>query len=157
MGKLAIHLVGDRALLQHHHHALRLFRQRRDVQIDGAIAGIARGAEIDLVFVDRPAACAHLLHQGEQRTAERHQITEQVAAQQRERHLEKGLSRDIGLGHLAVGGHHDNGMRQRIENRIGGRPGKDRLGGCHAGRLAFVISRDEWPQIRWNEAVLHTN
>ena len=56
MGELAIHLVGDRALLQHHHHKVRLLRQRRDVQIDGAVAGIARRAEIDLVFIDCGAA-----------------------------------------------------------------------------------------------------
>ena len=63
MGELAVHLVGDGALLQHHHDVVGLLRQRRDVQIDQPVAGIARRAEVDLVFVDGGAARAHLLDQ----------------------------------------------------------------------------------------------
>ncbi len=74
MGELAVHLVGDRALLQHHDHMIRPLRQRRDMQIDQALAGIARRAEIDLVFVDRGAAPAHLLDEREQGAAERHEV-----------------------------------------------------------------------------------
>ena len=74
MGELAVHLVGDRALLQHHDHVVRPLRQRRHVQVDQPLAGIARRAEIDLVFVDRGAARAHLLDERQQGAAERHQV-----------------------------------------------------------------------------------
>ena len=137
MRELAIHLVGDRALLQHHHHVVRPLRQRRDVQVDRAVAGIARRAEIDLVFVDRRAARAHLLDEGEQGTAERHQIAQQIAPQQRQRHLEKGLRRHVGVGHHAIGRHHDDRMRQCVEYRIGGGRCQHWLGGPHAGVLAM--------------------
>jgi hypothetical protein len=55
MGELAVHLVGDRALLQHDDHVIRPLRQRRHIKVDQALAGIARRTEIDLVLVDRRA------------------------------------------------------------------------------------------------------
>ena len=108
MRELAIHLVGDGALLQHHHDVVGLFRQRRDVQVDQPVAGIARRAEIDLVFVDRGAALAHLLDQRQQRTAERHQVAQQMPSQQRRRNLEKCFRGDVGVDHFAVRRHHDD-------------------------------------------------
>ena len=89
MGELAIHLVGDRALLQHDHDVVGTLRQRRDVQIDQAVARIARRRKIDLVFVDGRAAAAHLIDQREQRAAERHQIAQHLTAQQRHRDFEE--------------------------------------------------------------------
>ena len=56
MGELAVHLVGDGALLQHDHDVVGPLRQRRDMQIDQPFARIARRAEIDLVFVHGGAA-----------------------------------------------------------------------------------------------------
>ena len=56
MGQLPVHLVGDGALLQHHHDMAGPFRERRDMQIDLAIAADPRRAQIDLVFIDRRAA-----------------------------------------------------------------------------------------------------
>ena len=59
MRELAVHLVGDGALLQHHDDMAGPLGQRRDVQVDLAVAAHARRAEIDLVFVDRRVArCA---------------------------------------------------------------------------------------------------
>ena len=52
MRQLPIHLVGDGALLKHDDDMARPLGQRRDVQVDLAIAADARRAEIDLVFVD---------------------------------------------------------------------------------------------------------
>ena len=89
MGELAVHLVGDRALLQHDDHMVRPLRQRRDVQVDEALAGIARRAEIDLVFVDRRAARAHLIDQRQQGAAERHEVAQAMTAQQRQRGFEE--------------------------------------------------------------------
>ena len=103
MGELPVHLVGDRTLLQHHDHVVRLFRERRDMQIDGAVARIARSAEIDLVFVHCGSAGAHLVDQSEQGTAERHQVAQRMAPQQRQRHLEKGFRRHVGVGDPSVG------------------------------------------------------
>jgi hypothetical protein len=53
------------------------------VQIDEPVARISRGAEVHFVFVDRSTAFTHLVHQGKQRAAERHQIMQQIAPQQR--------------------------------------------------------------------------
>ena len=98
MGELAVHLVRDGALLQHHHHVVGIFRQRRDMQVDQPLARIARGGEIDLVFVDRRAALAHLLDQRQERRAERHQFAQHVPAQHRDRRLEELFGRHIGVG-----------------------------------------------------------
>ena len=134
MGELAVHLVGDGALLQHHDDVVGIFRQRRDMQIDQPFAGIARGREIDFVFVDRRAALANLLDQREQRRAERHQIAQHVPAQHRDRGFEKLFGGDIGVGDLAVGRHHDHRMRQRVQHRIGRRIdcGGDGVSAAHA-------------------------
>jgi hypothetical protein len=79
MGELAVHLVGDGPLLQHHDDEVRLLRQHRDMQVDQPVAGIAGRAEVDAIFVDGRAGAAHLLDQGEQGTAERHQVAQQMA------------------------------------------------------------------------------
>ena len=83
MRELAVDLVGDGALLQHHHHVVRPLGEWRHVQIDEPVARISRGAEVHFVFVDRSTAFTHLIHQSEQRAAERHKITQQIASQQR--------------------------------------------------------------------------
>ena len=58
MGQLPVHLVGDGAFLQHHDDMAGPLGQRRDMQIDLAIAADPRRAQIDLVFVDRRAAAS---------------------------------------------------------------------------------------------------
>ena len=131
MGELAVHLVGDGALLQHHHDMVGPLGQRRDVQIDQPVAGIARRREIDLVFVHRRAAMAHLLDQREQRAAERHQVAQHLPAQQQHRSLEKALRRDIGVGDPAVGCDDDDGQRQGVEHRVGG--AQRQVGGTQRG------------------------
>ena len=138
MGELAVHLVGDRALLQHDDHVIRPLRQRRHIEVDQALAGIARRAEIDLVLVDRRAAPAHLLDECEQRASERHQVAQQVTAQQRQRRLEEGFRGRIGIGDASVGRDHDDRMRQRVEHgirRAGGKRGH-RLVPAHAAFLS---------------------
>ena len=80
MGELAVHLVGDGALLEHHHDVPGLLRNRCNVQVDETVAGHARRRQIDLVFVDRGSARAHLVDQSEQGTAERHEVAQHVAA-----------------------------------------------------------------------------
>ncbi len=44
MRQLPVHLVGDGAFLQHHHHMVSAFIQRRHVQVDNTVAGISRRA-----------------------------------------------------------------------------------------------------------------
>ena len=102
MGELAVHLVGDGALLQHHHDMAGPLRHRRDIEVDEALARIARRREVDAIFVHRRAAVAHLLDQREQRRAERHEVAQQMPPQQQHRDFEEGFGRDIGLGDLAV-------------------------------------------------------
>ena len=84
MGELAVHLVGDRAFLQHDDHVVRSLRQRRHVQVDEAFAGITRRAEIDLVLVDRRSARAHLVDERQQGASERHEVAQAMTAQQRQ-------------------------------------------------------------------------
>ncbi len=115
------------------------------MQIDRTVAGIARGAEIDLVFVDRRTAGAHLLDEREQRTAEGNQFPKQVTAQQRQRYLEESLGGDVGVDHLAVGRDDDDRVRQRIEHRIGGRYRQERFSGAHAACLNAPLSPPNAP------------
>jgi hypothetical protein len=61
--QLPVHLVGDGALLQHHDDVARPLGQRGHVQVDLAVAADAGRTEIDLVFVDRRSARAHLVDQ----------------------------------------------------------------------------------------------
>src|SRR6185437_9284368 len=63
MGKLPVHLIGNGALLEHHHHMTGILGQWSDMQIDQPFSGIAWGREIDFVFVHRRAAEAYLLDQ----------------------------------------------------------------------------------------------
>ena len=119
MGELAVHLVGDGALLEHHHHMVRLLGKRRYVKIDQPVAGIARRRQIDLVFVDGGAAAAHLLDQRQQRAAERHQFAQLVPPQHGDRGFEEGLGRHIGVGDAAIGCDRDHRQRQRVQHRLG--------------------------------------
>jgi hypothetical protein len=106
------------------------------MQIDQAVARIARRAQIHLVFVDGGGAAAHLIDQRQQWTAEGHQVAQQMAPQQRNRDFEKRFRRHVGVGDLAVRGDHDHRMRQRIEYRVGGDRGKGgRHVETHAGAL----------------------
>ena len=103
MGELAIHLVGDGALLQHDHDMVGPLRQRRDMKIDKALAGIARRRR------DRPCIRSPRRRDGAParsapatgcRTARDRAA---LPAQQQHRSLEEIFRRDIGVGDLAVG------------------------------------------------------
>ena len=118
MGQLPVHLVGDGALLQHHHDMARPLGERGDVQIDLAIAADAGGAEIDLVLVDRRAARPHLIDQRQQRTAEWHQFLQRLPPQKLRRYLEERFSRDVGIHDAAVGGHQQHRVGQCVEDGL---------------------------------------
>ena len=137
MRELAVHLVGDRAFLQHDDHVVRPLRQRRHVQIDEAFAGITRRAEIDLVFVDRRSARAHLVDERQQGASERHEVAQAMTAQQRQGGFEERFRGGIGIGHAAIGRNHDDGMRQRVEHGIGG-AGRQRGHGLEPAHAAIL-------------------
>ena len=118
MGQLPVHLVGDGALLQHHDDVAGPLRQRRDVQIDLAVAADPGRAEIDLVFVDRRAARAHLIDQRQQRTAERHQFLQRLALQELGGNFEERFGGDIGVDDLAVGRDQQHRIGQRVQDRF---------------------------------------
>ena len=122
MRELAVHLVGDRALLQHDNHIAGLFGNRRDMQVDQPLARHARCTEVDLVFVDCCAAAADLIDQREQRSSERDEIAQDVPTQQGRRHIEELLGRRIGVANLPVRSDDDHRMRQRIEHGFGAAP-----------------------------------
>ena len=61
--------------------------------------GVPRSTRYSLTAAPR---AAHLVDQREQRRAERHEIAQRVAAQQRDRYLEERFGRDIGVSDLAV-------------------------------------------------------
>ena len=79
---------------------------------------ILRRAEIDLVFVDRRAAGAHLIDQRQQRTAERHQFLQRLALQKLGRDFEERFGGDIGVDDLAVGRDQQHRIGQRVEDRF---------------------------------------
>jgi hypothetical protein len=116
MGELPVHLVGDGAFLQHHHDMAGALGERRDMQVDLAIATHAGGAQIDLVFIDRRMAGTHLVDQGEQRTAERHQLLQRLALQELGRDFEKGFGRHVGVDDLSIGTDQQHGIGQRVED-----------------------------------------
>ena len=118
---------------------IRSLRQRSHIQVDQALAGIARRAEIDLVLVDRSTAAAHLLDEREQRAPERHELAEPVAAQQRQRGFEKGFCRCIGVGDPPIRRDHDHRVRQRVEHGVrgAGRKRRHRLVPAHAAFLSL--------------------
>ena len=118
MRQLPVHLVGDGAFLQHHDDMAGPLGERRDVQIDLAIAADPRRAEIDLVFVDRRAARSHLIDQRQQRTAERHQFLQRLALQELRRNLEERFRRDIGVDDPAVGRNQQHRIGQRVEDGL---------------------------------------
>jgi hypothetical protein len=143
MGELAIHLVGDGALLQHHDDMAGTLGERRNVQIDLAIAADARRAEIDLVLVDRRARGAHLIDQRQQGAAERHQLLQRLAPQELRGNLEEGFSRNVGIDDLAVGRDQQHGIGQGIEDGFAvGRQGTARLDErSHAAALQAKSSK----------------
>ena len=109
------------------------------------LAGIARRAEVDLVFVDGAAALAHLLDQRQQRAAERHEVAQRMPAQQRHRNIEEVLRGHVGVGDLAVRADHHDGMRQRIEHGFGAADGSGRVaasGQAHAATLHAKAAKD---------------
>ena len=82
MRQLPVHLVGDAALLQHHDDMARPLGNRSDMKIDLAVAAHPWRAEVHLVFVDRRAAGSNLIDQGQQGTAERHQLLQRLPLQE---------------------------------------------------------------------------
>ena len=100
MGQLAIHLGGDRALLQHDDDAARPVEERRDLDVDEPLAE-ALGAEVDAVFVDRRVALADLLDQRQQWRAEGQQVLQQVAPHHRRADVEEGFRGHVGVDHAA--------------------------------------------------------
>ena len=51
MGELAVHLVGDGALLEHQHHRVAVVAERRREHVDDPLVRAA-GAEVDPVLAD---------------------------------------------------------------------------------------------------------
>ena len=137
MRQLPVHLVGDGALLQHHDDVAGPFGERGDMQIDLAVAADAGRTEIDLVFVDRRAARAHLVDQRQQRTAERHQLFQGLPAQELRRDFEEGFGSDIGVDNAAVGRNQQHRIGQRVEDglALGGNGAAIFCGGAHAAAL----------------------
>jgi len=118
MGQLAIHLVGDRPLLEHHHDITGALGERGDVDVDDPLMAVAGRAEVDLVFIHRRMALAHLIHQRQQWAAEGHEFPQHVAAQDRDRGLEEGLGRRVAVDDHAAGGNAHHRVRQGVEDRI---------------------------------------
>ena len=83
-----------------------------------------------------------LVDQRKQRAAERHQVAERMAAQHRQRCLEEGFGRGIGVGHPAISRDHDDGVRQSVEHRIGGSRRQRRHGLQAAHAAAFSGSEN---------------
>ena len=118
MRQLPVHLVGDGALLQHHDDMAGPLGERRDMKIDLAIAADPRRAQIDLVFIDRRAAAAHLIDQRQQRTAERHKFLQRLTLQKLGRNLEKRFRGHIRIDDLAVGRDQQHRIGQCVQDGL---------------------------------------
>ena len=108
--------------------------------------------EIDLVFVHRGAAMAHLLDQRQQRAAERHEVAQHLPAQQQHRRLEEVFRGDIGVGDLAVGRDDDDRQRQRVEHRVGGAERRQFAGAAAPCRVMPRLRRRTRHRLRASRA-----
>ena len=117
MGQLAVHLVRDGSLLQHHHHATRAVEQRCDLDVDEPFPE-ARRAEVDAVLVHRGIAFPHLVDERQEGRAERQQVAQRKPAHHRRADIEKGLGRHVGVEDLAGRVDRQDGMRQRVQHRL---------------------------------------
>ena len=97
------------------------------------LAGIARSAKIDLVFVHRGAAQAYLLDQCSKGAAERHQFPQLVATQQRQRRFEEGFRGSIGTRDRPSGETITTGCGKCVEHGIG--RARNMQGSIACGRL----------------------
>ena len=140
MRQLTIHLVGNGALLKHHHYMPWALRQRRNVKIDNMFAGIARGRQVDPVFVDRTASLPDLVYKRKQRRAERDEFAQLMTFQHRRRGLKEAFGRDIGIDDLAVCCDDEDGKWQRIYDRLGSL--RDRGCGIQLHAAALWVSSE---------------
>ncbi len=62
MRQLSVYFIGNCSLLEHDKHEPVAFGKRRAVNVNPSVRVLAGPAEIDLVFVDRRAALAHLVN-----------------------------------------------------------------------------------------------
>ena len=103
MGELAIHLVGDRALLQHDDDMVGPLRQRRDMQVDQALAGIARRARSTLYSLTAAPRCRTCSISASSGLPNGTSSRSRCRRSSGSRGLEELFRRDIGVGDLAVG------------------------------------------------------
>ena len=59
-----------------------------------------------------------LVDQRQQRTAERHELLQELTLQELRRHVEEGLCGHVGVDDFAVGGNQDDRIRQSVEDGI---------------------------------------
>ena len=125
MGELAVHLVGDGALLQHHDHVLAdapaAARRAGRPAVRRDCAGVERSTLYSLTAAPRARTCSTSASSGLPNGT---RSRERMPAQHRQRRLEEGFGRGIGVGDPPVRRHHDDRMRQRVEHRVGGPRGQ---------------------------------
>ena len=117
-GQLAVHLVGDGALLQHHDDGAGPFGKRSDMQVDEAVGAGPRRPQVDLVLVDRRARGADLIDQRQQRRAERHQLLERLPLQKLGRGIEERFGRHVGVHDHAIRADDEDRIRQGVEDGV---------------------------------------
>ena len=120
MGQLAVHFLGQRALLQHDDDAVLQLRQRRYENIDQLIgaAGSAE-AELDAIAIEGGPARLDVLDEIEERRAGGDELREILLAHRLAAHGEKRLRGDIGVSDGAVEPHGENRVRQGVEKPAG--------------------------------------
>ena len=102
MRQLPVYFIGNCTFLQHNEHAAVAFGQRRAMNVDAPVASLTRSTEVDLVFVDRGAALAHLRRQARQAESRKAAAAQALSDQQRLADFEKDLGGGVGVDDDAI-------------------------------------------------------
>jgi hypothetical protein len=121
MGELAVHLVGDGALLEHHHHGIVVVGQGRGEDVDAALQPKAGLGQLDPVFADAGPAAPDLGHQGDDRRGERDDVAQAAALHQARGIVEERLRGVVAVEDPLVAADGQDRQRQGVEHGLAGR------------------------------------
>ena len=139
MGQLAVHLVGDGAFLQHHHHATGAVGQRRDLDVDEPLArrrGEPRSTRYSLTGASRSRTCSMSASSGEPKGSRSRSASRRIIGALMSK---KASAAMLASSDLAVGVDRQHGMRQGVEHRLV--PGSSGNGIAHAAHAAALQSK----------------
>ena len=118
MGELALDHLRHGALLQHDDDEMRLLGHRPAVDVDELGRREPRARHVDAVLVDGRAGAAHLIDEGEQRTAEGDDVVERQALQDGNAGREERLGGGVGVDDAVLVRRDEDRMRQGGQQHV---------------------------------------